>query len=349
MNTHPAMLPCEKKRCTLHIASGNKTVVSLDKFNGYWYKAMQEVTRGCVSHSIDSLYRFGNPFHLRYQGNQEMIMQRKYQKKSVVLVSSMAIALGLATMSSLSVAGELGYTVDSAGKIVKNSFGECWKSKDGKKARLPECGDAPMDTDGDGVADDKDSCKGTPAGVKVDSKGCALDSDADGVADYKDKCPGTPAGAKVDARGCPVDTDGDGVMDYRDKCPGSKAGARVDARGCELISNIVIDSVRAGFDSDSAVIKPEMKATLDKIAADIKASAGNETLLVAGYTDSAGSDAYNKALSLRRARAVADYLASQGIDAGRMVVKGMGEADPVADNRTAEGRAKNRRVVIRAQ
>jgi len=96
---------------------------------------------------------------------------------------------------------------------------------------------APVDSDGDGVPDSIDQCPGTPAGVKVDAKGCPIDSDGDGVPDYLDKCPNTPAGAKVDANGCELDSDGDGVVDRLDKCPNTPAGAKVDANGCELDSD----------------------------------------------------------------------------------------------------------------
>jgi len=113
------------------------------------------------------------------------------------------------------------------------------------------------DTDNDGVVDADDACPGTPAGVKVDAKGCPLDSDGDGIADYMDKCPDvkgiaklegcpdadndgvadkddkcptTPANVKVDAKGCPLDKDGDGVADYLDKCPDVKGLANLE--GC---------------------------------------------------------------------------------------------------------------------
>jgi len=88
------------------------------------------------------------------------------------------------------------------------------------------------DSDGDGVLDNSDQCPNTPAGVSVDSRGCALDSDGDGVADYQDNCPGTPAGVTVDSNGCPLDRDNDGVPDHRDQCPDSPAGVAVDNNGC---------------------------------------------------------------------------------------------------------------------
>jgi len=88
------------------------------------------------------------------------------------------------------------------------------------------------DGDNDGVTDSSDQCPTTPAGVSVDSRGCALDSDGDGVANYQDNCPGTPAGVAVDANGCPLDRDGDGVPDHKDQCPDSAAGVAVDDTGC---------------------------------------------------------------------------------------------------------------------
>ena len=96
---------------------------------------------------------------------------------------------------------------------------------------------APIDSDGDGVPDAIDQCPDTPAGARVDARGCELDSDHDGVVDRLDQCPDTPAGATVDARGCELDSDHDGVVDRLDQCPDTPAGATVDARGCELDSD----------------------------------------------------------------------------------------------------------------
>src|SRR5438067_847357 len=107
-------------------------------------------------------------------------------------------------------------------------------------------GSVRKDSDGDGVADNKDACPATPAGVIVDQRGCPLDADQDGVPDGLDKCPGTPAGAHVDATGCSTDADGDGVPDGLDKCPNTPKGATVDASGCPLDSDL--DGVPDGID-----------------------------------------------------------------------------------------------------
>lgn len=101
----------------------------------------------------------------------------------------------------------------------------------------------------------------------------------------------------------------------------------------------------AFFDFDKSVLKPAGKATLDDLAAKIQAI-NVETIISTGHTDSIGTDAYNQALSLRRANAVKAYLVSKGIAADRIVVEGKGERQPVASNATREGRAKNRRVEI---
>ena len=93
------------------------------------------------------------------------------------------------------------------------------------------------DSDGDGVSDKKDDCPGTPAGARVDPKGCPSDSDKDGILDGLDQCPDTPAGATVNAQGCPNDSDKDGVLDGLDKCPDTPTGARVDIAGCPLDSD----------------------------------------------------------------------------------------------------------------
>jgi outer membrane protein OmpA-like peptidoglycan-associated protein len=90
------------------------------------------------------------------------------------------------------------------------------------------------DSDGDGVADDKDRCANTPAGAKVDARGCEVDSDKDGVVDRLDQCPDTPIGRVVNAQGCELDSDKDGIVDALDQCPDTPAGRVVNAQGCEL-------------------------------------------------------------------------------------------------------------------
>jgi OOP family OmpA-OmpF porin len=101
----------------------------------------------------------------------------------------------------------------------------------------------------------------------------------------------------------------------------------------------------AFFDYDKSVVKPEGKAKLDDLADKVK-GINLEVVIAVGHTDSRGSDAYNQKLSVRRAEAVKAYLISKGIESNRVYTEGKGEGQPVADNATSEGRAKNRRVEV---
>ena len=110
-------------------------------------------------------------------------------------------------------------------------------------------------------------------------------------------------------------------------------------------SDKVTYAADAFFDFDKAVLKPEGKAKLDDLVGKIQ-GINLEVIIAVGHTDSVGSDAYNQRLSVRRAEAVKSYLVSKGIEKNRVYTEGKGEKQPVADNKTAEGRAKNRRVEI---
>jgi OOP family OmpA-OmpF porin len=111
------------------------------------------------------------------------------------------------------------------------------------------------------------------------------------------------------------------------------------------VSEKVTYAADAFFDFDKSVLKPEGKAKLDDLVG--KMSGMNlEVIIAVGHTDDIGSDAYNQKLSVRRADAVKAYLASKGVEKNRIYTEGKGEKDPIASNKTAEGRAKNRRVEI---
>ncbi len=99
------------------------------------------------------------------------------------------------------------------------------------------------------------------------------------------------------------------------------------------------------FDTNKSIVKGTSAATLDKLAGIFK-EYPKSMVLVEGHTDSAGSDEYNMKLSQQRAESVTNYLIAQGIDSGRFTTKWYGESQPVGDNATAEGRAKNRRVEL---
>ncbi len=111
------------------------------------------------------------------------------------------------------------------------------------------------------------------------------------------------------------------------------------------VASKVTYSADAFFDFDKSVLKPEGKAKLDDLASKVK-GINLEVVIAVGHTDSIGSDAYNQKLSVRRAEAVKAYLVSKGIEKNRVYTEGKGEKQPIADNKTKEGRAKNRRVEI---
>lgn len=200
------------------------------------------------------------------------------------------------------------------------------------------------DADNDGVPDSRDACPDTPAGQTVDGRGCPRDSDGDGVIDDQDECPNTVPGAAVDARGCELDSDDDSVVDRLDECPDTRAGARVDVKGCEIREVIRLPGVN--FETNSDRLLPGAEQVLNDAVATLRM---NKDLVieVAGHTDSDGSAAYNEGLSERRAATVRDYLIDGGVNAGNLTVRGYGETEPVADNATADGKARNRRVELR--
>jgi OmpA-OmpF porin, OOP family len=101
------------------------------------------------------------------------------------------------------------------------------------------------------------------------------------------------------------------------------------------------------FDTNSANIKPESYPDLDRVVSFMNTAVTSATGVIEGHTDSVGNDAYNQALSQRRADSVRKYLLDKGVAAARLEAKGFGESQPVADNGAAEGRAQNRRVILR--
>jgi len=148
----------------------------------------------------------------------------------------------------------------------------------------------------------------------------------------------------------PADDDKDGVINTLDKCPGTPVTVVVDADGCpKLLTETVTKEIRVLFDTNKSVIKPSFNADIESVAKLMK-EYPTAKVEVQGYTDSRGNAKLNEKLSQNRANAVANVLTtSYGIAADRVSAKGFGAAQPVADNKKAEGRAKNRRVVAVAQ
>jgi outer membrane protein OmpA-like peptidoglycan-associated protein len=155
------------------------------------------------------------------------------------------------------------------------------------------------------------------------------------------------------------DKDGDGVYDRRDRCPDTPANTPVSHNGCPLpqypvnapapapVSDVITlsDEDNVSFAVNSDELTPSATRKLTALMGQLN-NPGVASIKVVGYTDSQGADAYNQRLSERRARSVADFLITQGVSAGKVTSQGLGESEPVADNATAEGRAKNRRVEL---
>jgi len=252
-----------------------------------------------------------------------------------------------------------GDKVDASGCTIRDSDGDgvlddadkCANTPAGDKVDAGGC-PLPKDADGDGVNDDVDQCVDTPAGDQVDAKGCSLpkDADGDGVNDDVDRCKDTPAGEQVDASGCslPKDGDGDGVNDDQDRCPSTPAGVKVDEEGCQVLfeearKTLILEGVN--FETGKAELTPESQTILDGVAESLVA---NEEIKVqvGGHTDNTGSAALNRRLSAARANSVREYLISKGVAGDRLTAVGFGPSKPVASNRTAAGRAQNRRVEL---
>lgn len=180
----------------------------------------------------------------------------------------------------------------------------------------------PADTDGDGVPDSIDQCPGTLPGLRVDSVGCAIPLP-----------PPPPA---------PKDSDQDGVLDINDACPGTPLGLKVDERGCAIkTAKIVLRDIN--FEFNSSKLTSGAKQSLDKVVEGLRGQP-TMSLLIEGHTDSVGSDTYNLKLSKQRATSVRAYLIESGIASTRVESTGFGESQPVGSNKTADGRAENRRV-----
>ncbi len=200
------------------------------------------------------------------------------------------------------------------------------------------------DRDGDGITDADDKCPDVPGLARY--QGCPIpDTDKDGINDESDKCPTVPGIARY--QGCPIpDTDGDGVNDEEDKCINEKGPA--SNFGCPVISEEVIKKVNRAaqnvfFATGSAKLLAKSNSKLDEVVAILNE---NPTYKVAvdGHTDNTGKEDKNQILSENRAAAVKAYLVGKGIAESRLTSTGYGQGTPVADNKTAAGRAKNRRV-----
>ncbi|MES1224485.1 MAG: OmpA family protein [Bacteroidota bacterium] len=204
------------------------------------------------------------------------------------------------------------------------------------------------DKDGDGIADKDDKCPDVAGLAKYE--GCPIpDGDKDGVNDEEDKCPTVPGVVRY--QGCPIpDSDNDGVNDEEDKCP-NLAGVK-ENQGCPEIKEDIKKKVEFAarniyFATGSSKLLAKSNKGLAAVAKIMTDDPGMK-LAIDGHTDNTGKPDKNQTLSEARAAAVKAFLVSKGgVDESRITSKGHGQDEPIADNKTSAGRAKNRRVELK--
>jgi outer membrane protein OmpA-like peptidoglycan-associated protein len=228
---------------------------------------------------------------------------------------------------------------------------------DGVPDYLDECPDVAgpaktngcPDRDGDGVPDYKDKCPDQPG--PPEQGGCPfVDTDGDGVKDSEDMCPDVPG--PPENHGCPyTDTDGDGVPDIYDKCPLTPGPP--ENNGCPVIKVEEAAVLKTAFENTEfetgkSLIRSSSFASLDELAA-LLISKPTWKLRISGHTDNVGSPESNMTLSKNRAQAIAKYLQGKGVAKDQLIPEWFGDTRPIADNKTPEGRQKNRRVEMQIE
>ncbi|WP_428264365.1 OmpA family protein [Haliangium sp.] len=244
---------------------------------------------------------------------------------------------------------------DKDGDGVTDDVDACPGAPEDLDAFEDEDGCPELDNDADGIVDASDQCPLEPEDKDGmdDGDGCPeQDRDNDGLADEKDQCPDVAEDRDgfEDEDGCPdCDNDGDGVPECPqaiDQCP-NKAADTPD--GCPPYKLVKVTPKKIEikqtiyFETAKATIKPVSFALLDEVA-QVLVDNPEIQVRIEGHTDSRGSPEFNMRLSSDRANSVRQYLIDHGVEADRMDAKGYGESAPIADNGSAAGRAKNRRV-----
>ncbi|MDA0780102.1 MAG: OmpA family protein [Bacteroidetes bacterium] len=218
---------------------------------------------------------------------------------------------------------------DDDGDGIRNSDDDCPLTAG--LAALNGCPDA----DNDSIKDSDDACPNV-AGVAA-LNGCP-DADGDGITDADDACPNA-AGSEA-LNGCP-DADGDSVADKDDKCPAVAGPA--SNNGCPEYPLSMLADYDITFDLEKYNIDSQDVERLSTVLKVLLANS-DASISIEGHADNTGEESFNNPLSNNRASSIKDYLVNLGIDANRLSTKAFGESMPKASNKTAEGRAINRRV-----
>lgn len=228
--------------------------------------------------------------------------------KSTLRTAVALVALTLTSSMAFAHGDKNGYLLDSNRDVVRSGFGLCWHTGFWTPA------DAIAECDGDIAKPAAPAAKAEePAAAPAPAPAPAPEPAPAAKAEEPAPTP-APAPAPAPAAAAPS-------------------------------SEKVTFSADAFFDFDKSVLKPEGKAKLADLVSKLQGT-DIEVIIATGHTDWTGTDAYNMKLSMRRAKAVKAFLVSKGIPADRVFTEGKGESQPVADNRTREGRAKNRRVEV---
>lgn len=233
--------------------------------------------------------------------------------KSTLRTTVAVFALTLASTAAFAHGDKNGYLLDSNRDVVRSGFGLCWHTGFWTPA------DAIAECDGDIAKPEPVAAKEEPAAAPAPAPAPAPEPE--------------PAPAKAEE---PAPEPAPAAAPAPTPAP---------APAPAPTSEKVTFAADAFFDFDKAVLKAEGKAKLEDLASKLQGT-DIEVIVATGHTDWTGTDAYNMKLSMRRAKAVKAFLVSKGIPADRVFTEGKGESQPVADNRTREGRAKNRRVEV---
>ena len=291
----------------------------------------------------------------------------KFTQKCLIAVSTLAFA-------GLTSAGEINNWLSTAGEVWKNSSGECWRNSswtpataapgcDGAISEQPKAAPAPAPAEAASAPADAASAPAEAASAPAEAASAPAPAEAASAPAEAASAPAEAASASAPSptEAPQVDKGPSAETDHSSSAassapapepapaavaaPAAPAAAPAPAALTAPAATKVTYAADTFFDFDKSVLKPAAKAKLDDLLDKIK-SINLEVIIAIGHTDSVGSDEYNNKLSMRRSNAVKAYLVSKGVDKTRIYTEGKGESQPVADNKTKEGRAKNRRVEI---
>ena len=233
-------------------------------------------------------------------------------------VKSLVIAVSTLAFAGLTTAAEINNWLSSSGDVWKNSYGECWRNGSWTPAT---------------------AAPGCDGAIVIEPKAAANAQNSAASSSQPPQVDQAPAAQQAPS---PLDAPG---LQPAPASASSPAPSPAAAPAPAAVSSKVTYAADTFFDFNKSVIKSEAKAKLDDLVDKIKA-VNLEVIIAVGHTDAVGSDAYNQKLSMRRSNAVKAYLINKGVDKTRIYTEGKGEKQPVADNGTKQGRAKNRRVEI---